>query len=495
MKKSIICTVLIGMATAVSAQSTFTLQRCRDMALENNRQLKISKLTTSIAEDVHKVAKTKYLPRLTALAGYEHLSREISLLSDEQKNTLSNLGTNSVGKISGEIGKNIAQWAQQGLISPQTAQDLGKALGNITTPLAQAGNNIGEALRQDLRTNSKNIYAGGVMLMQPIYMGGAIKAANDMAAIGEEMARNDIALKQQTVLYAVDNAYWLIVSLKKKERLAMQYCDLAKHLSGDVSKMYREGVATKADRLKVEVAVNTVELQIAELQNGIALAKMALCELCGLDLNTNPRLADEDSDELSAVETVNYNAADTTYNARPEVRLLQNSVELQRQNTKLIRSLFLPHVVLTAGYNLSNPNSFNGFEQKFADMWNVGIIVHVPLWNWGEGKYKVRAAKTATTLAEMELSDVRNKIRLETEQNRFRLDNANERLATAHKNMASANENLRTADIGFREGVMTVTDVMAAQTAWLAARTAVLDAEIAVRTAQVGLRKALGKIY
>ena len=137
---------------------------------------------------------------------------------------------------------------------------------------------------------------------------------------------------------------------------------------------------------------------------------------------------------------------------------------------------------------------FNGFQQKFSDVWNIGIVVHVPIWSWGESKYRVRASQTATTIAQMELSDVRNKIQLEVEQYRFRLKTANERLATAHKNMVAAEENLRTADIGFKEGVMTVTDVMIAQTAWMTAKTAIVDAEIAVRTAQVGLKKATGTL-
>ena len=149
---------------------------------------------------------------------------------------------------------------------------------------------------------------------------------------------------------------------------------------------------------------------------------------------------------------------------------------------------------MTAGYTVSNPNAFNGFEQKFKDIWSIGLVLHVPIWNWGEGKYKVRAARTATQMAQMELSDVRNKIRLEVEQTRFRLKNANSRLATAHKNMVSAEENLRVANLGFKEGVMTVTDVMQAQTAWMSAKTAIVDAEIDIRTAQVALRKALGEL-
>ena len=491
--------VLLGSSLCVQAQEMYSLQKCRELALQNNRQLKISNMTVDVAENTRKAAKTKYLPRVDALAGYQHFSREISLLSDDQKNTLSNLGTNTFGQLGGQIVQNLSSLAQQGVLSPQVAQQLGQLLSNVSTPLTQAGNNIGQSINDAFRSNTKNVYAGGIVVNQPIYMGGAIKAANDMAAIGEQVAQNNISLKRQLVLYGVDNAYWLAISLKKKEALAIRYRDLAQKLNEDVKKMIREGVATRADGLKVEVAVNTADMQIARIQSGVSLAKMALCELCGLDLNGDIQLSDERDADLSPTPSTQFDnyiipASDSTRlnETRPELRLLQNAVDMSKQNTKLLRSLYLPHVLLTAGYSVSNPNLFNGFQKRFTDLWNIGVTVQVPVWTWGENKYKIRASRTATSIAQLEMDDVRKKIDLEIEQNRLRLKDANKQLATSHKNMAAAEENLRCANVGFKEGVMTVTEVMAAQTAWQTSRMAIIDAEISVKLAQAGLQKALG---
>ena len=491
--------VLLGSSMCVQAQEVYSLQKCRELALQNNRQLKISNMTVDVAENTRKAAKTKYLPRVDALAGYQHFSREISLLSDDQKNTLNNLGTNTFGQLGGQIGQNLSSLAQQGVLSPQVAQQLGQLLNNVSTPLTQAGNNIGQSINDAFRSNTKNVYAGGIVVNQPIYMGGAIKAANDMAAIGEQVAQNNISLKRQLVLYGVDNAYWLAISLKKKEALAIRYRDLAQKLNEDVKKMIREGVATRADGLKVEVAVNTADMQIARIQSGVSLAKMALCELCGLDLNGDIQLSDERDADLPPTPSTQFDnyiipASDSTRlnETRPELRLLQNAVDMSKQNTKLLRSLYLPHVLLTAGYSVSNPNLFNGFQKRFTDLWNIGVTVQVPVWTWGENKYKIRASRTATSIAQLEMDDVRKKIDLEIEQNRLRLKDANKQLATSHKNMAAAEENLRCANVGFKEGVMTVTEVMAAQTAWQTSRMAIIDAEISVKLAQAGLQKALG---
>lgn len=501
MRRLFTCVLVLCTFHSTYAQNVLSLAQCRELALQNNRQLKISKMTADVAENTHKVAKTKYLPRVDGLAGYQHFSREVSILNGKQKSALTNIGTNSVGQLGNQLGQSLSSLAQQGMISQQTAQQLGQVLNSIASPLTQAANNIGTTITDAFRTNTRNVYAGGVIVSQPIYMGGAIKAANDMAALGEQVAQNNIELKRQLVLYGVDNAYWLVVSLKKKQTLALQYRNLAQKLDDDVKKMINEGVATRADGLKVDVVVNTADLQLARIQSGVSLAKMALCELCGIDLDGDILLADEGDADILATPSSQLdnrlNAASdsaTITKARPELRLLQNAVDISKQNTKLVTALYLPHILLTGGYSVMNPNVFNGFQNRFSGVWNIGVTVQMPLWTWGANRYKIRASKTATSIAQMELNDAHKKIELDIEQSRLRLRDANKELATARKNMSAADENLRCANVGFREGVMTVTDVMTAQTAWQTARTAIIDAEIAVKLAQTSVQKAIGEL-
>lgn len=90
------------------------------------------------------------------------------------------------------------------------------------------------------------------------------------------------------------------------------------------------------------------------------------------------------------------------FSSRPEIRLLQNTVDISEQNTKLVRAEYLPHIALTGGYAISNPNVFNGFQKKFGGVWNVGVMVQMPIWTWFDNKYKIRASKAATSMARME---------------------------------------------------------------------------------------------
>lgn len=494
MRKQIATALLASLFLTANAQQTLSLQECRDLALENNKHLSAARIQKDVANYNRKAAKTKYLPRLDGTAAYQHFDKEISLLNNSQKNTLSNLGSTSTALVGSDLSTTISGLQQQGVISADVAQQMGTLVGRLSEPLAQAGNNIGNTIRDAFRTNTKNIWAGSILLTQPLYMGGAIRAANDMATISQDMADNSIASFRQNILYAVDNAYWIAVSLKNKEQLAVSYRDLVKKFNEDVHKMINTGVSTRSDGLKVDVALNSADINVTTLQDNVAIAKMTLCELCGIPLNGDIKLADENKDELPTTYVSPSGTADSTYNARPEIRLLQNAVDMSKQTTKLVKAAYLPHIALTAGFTEANPNVFNGFSEHFRGVWNVGVLVQVPIWNWFEGKYKVRASKSLTEIANLNLADARSKVQLQVESSRFKVNEAYKRLNMARKNMKSAEENLRCANVGFKEGVMTVTDVMEAQTAWQQAKTQVIDAQIEVHLTQITLEKALGTI-
>lgn len=495
MKKIITLLALVAFAIEGNAQTVLSLDSCRAMALRNNKQLNATKLQQEVAMNTKKAIRTKYLPKVDALGGYEYFSKEVSILNNDQKSAFASLGSNALGAVSSNLTQVLTGLAQGGLISQQTANDLGTIMGHMGGPLAQAGDQLGQRINDAFKTDTHNIWSGAVMVRQPIFMGGAIAAANKMADIAEKMAQDNVEGKVQSTLYDIDNTYWLVVSLKQKKRLAESYRDLVQKLDDDVKKLIKEGFATRADGLKVDVKVNEADMAVTLVDNGLSLAKMLLCQQCGIPLESDIQLQDEDNTSIATIDDTTTMSDEVAQQNRPELKMLENTVELSKQTTKLIRAEYLPHVALTGGYLISNPNTFNGFENKFAGVWNVGIVMQIPVWNWFEGTYKVRASKAATAIANLEVSDVREKIDLQVAQYRFKVSEAQKRLATATKNLANAEENLRCANVGFREGVMESTDVMAAQTAWQSAQTQKIDAEIEVKLSQLGLKKALGVLH
>ena len=465
------------------AQRVLSLDSCRQMALRNNKQLGVSKVKQDVAANLRKSARTKYLPHVSAIGTYQYTSEPVSILSEAQKTEFSNLGTT--------IGTGLSQ-SMADLMEhvPHLATVMGR-VGPVTEKLL---NGLGQKIVDAFDTDTRNLFVGSVMLTQPVFMGGSIIAMNKMADINEQLAANSLDARRQATIYKLDQAYWQVVSLYHKQQLAQSYLDLVKKFDTDVYKMIEEGVATKSDGLSVDVKVNEAEMTLTKVNDGLVLSRMLLNQLCGLPLDEQVTLADEQAAEIAVVELTPALDVEKAVENRPELKMLQNTVDLSKQTTNILKAGNLPQVVLTGGYAASNPNLLNGFERKFRGFWNVGVTMRVPLWNWGDVMYKVRASKGATSIANLELAEARELIELQVNQSTFKVEEANKKLTMAQKNIQRADENLRMANLGFREGVITPTTVMEAQTAWLQAQSQKIDAEIDVKMSQVDLQKALGTL-
>ena len=498
MNRKLLFSLLACVVMPAMGQQLLTLDSCRAMALRNNKQLSVSRVKQDVAANLRKSARTKYLPHVSALGGYEWTSKEISLLNDDQKSSLSNLGSNLTSGIQEKAGEAMQKVPQSvwdilgGLgITPASIQE---GLGNMLNPVGTVLNQSGQRIVDAFRTDTRNVFAGAVMVTQPVFMGGSIIAMNKMAALGEQLAANSTEAKRQLTLYQIDQAYWQVVSLKHKQKLAQSYLDLVKKLDGDVQKMIEEGFATRSEGLSVSVKVNEAEMAMMKVNDGLTLSKMLLCQLCGLPMNGEVTLADEEKDDLATVELTPQVDVEQAAGNRPELRQLQNMVDMSRQLTNILKAGNLPQVALTGGYLVSNPNLYNGFQKRFDGVWNIGVLVRIPVWNWGDVAYKVRASKGATTIANLELEEAREKIELQVNQSVFHVAEANKKLELARASTRKADENLRTANLGFSEGVISATTVMEAQTAWLQAQSQKIDAEIDVRLSQVNLQKAMGTL-
>ena len=428
------CYILIGLACVwlpTRGQEILSLDSCRALALSNNKTLLMSREKVNAAHYQQKAAFTNFLPQISAAGCYIRTSRELSLLSDAQKSAIAGLG-NSLGTPLQQAAQAIAQ------VAPQ----LGGPLAALGESLTGTLNSAGTAVVDALRTDTRNMYAGALTLTQPLYMGGKIRAYNKITKYAEALARQQHYSGMQEVILSTDQAYWQVVSLAHKQRLAESYLELLQKLDSDVDKMIAEGVATKADGLSVKVKVNEAEMTLTKVNDGIR----------SLELATN----------------------------------------IYRQKVNVARADYLPSLALIGGYMATNPSVYNSFENKFKGMWNVGVTLSLPIWHWGEGIYKVKAAKAEARIAQYQLQDAREKIELQVNQSAFQVREAAKKLAMAEKK--KANENLRYANLGFDEGVIPASNVLEAHTAWLSAHSEQIDAQIDVKLTELYLMRATGQL-
>lgn len=448
--------VLMSVLICRGESLTLTLEECRAMALDNNKELRMARLHQQGAYYQRKAAFTKYLPRVSATGMYMRSGDEISLLSDDQRNTLAHLG------------------------------DMVNVPG---LPL----NALGEKLNEALRTDTRNMTAAAVTLTQPVFMGGKIRAYNKITNYAEQIAGFQADLQQQDLIVEVDETYWKIVELRSKKELAEGYIKLIETLDSDVSQMIAEGFATKADGLSVKVKLNEAKVTLIQVDNGLSIMKMLMCQLCGLDIDSDLALADEGKPEARAMQMADLGDLDR-WHSRPELRILEKSAGIEAEKVKITRAEFLPTVALTGGYMVSNPSLFNGFEKKFNGTWGVGIALNIPILTCGERHYKIKEAKANVLISKLRLEEVEEKIELQVRQCRQKVEEANQRYVAAVGNRDEADENLRCATYGLKEGVIPVSNVIEAQTAWLSAHSDLISASVNQRLTNLYLLKAIGQV-
>ncbi|MCH5218709.1 MAG: TolC family protein [Muribaculaceae bacterium] len=474
MRKLILLTFIALLLPGAARSEALSLDSCRAFALANNKQIKMADEAVRGAGYVKKSAFAAYLPGIDFTAGYMYNQHIIELLGEDAK-----LPTMTFNPATQQYDYNLVKMPDGTPVKdPATGSYIPSEVAVIPK----------EAMSYDVH----NVFAGAFTLTQPIYMGGQIRALNDMAKAGEEVAVSARNVAVQDLLYSVDEAYWLVVSLRSKQKLAEGYVALVDSLNYSVTKLLENGMATRSDLLNVEVKLNEARIAYTKVTNGLSLARMALQQLCGLPIGAPLTLADEETMATPKVERLPDYDLQQVYQRRQDLEALRRSISLLRGKEKLSLSAMLPKIAAVGTYAFSNPNVIHGFEKRFGGGFSVGAALTIPLWHWGGNYHQYRAAKSATLAQQLLLEDMEEKVELQVNQAKYKFEEAYKTLDMTRTNMEKADENLRNAELGYKEGVLTVDDVTAAQTAWLQAHSEEVDAEIGVQLCNVYLSKVLG---
>ena len=457
MKRTILLLTFVVTVSCMHAQRMLTLEECRNLAIQNNKELQISGEKIKMADNEKKAAFTKYFPQLSANGAYMWNQKDINLLD--------------MGALSSSLSSSLGGLAQLPMI-----QHLMSGVNDMQ------------------HLDVQNIWVGNVSLVQPVFMGGKIVNYNQITKFAKQLAESMNNLQLQDLIYKTDETYWQVISLVNKKKLADAYVDLLRKMDSDVTAMIYEGVATEADGLSVKVKLNEAEMAQTKVENGLALTRMLLAQICGLSLEEDLSLADEKLDNFP-VETTQASAdLNEAFMNRNELRSLDLATKIYKRKERIALAEMLPNVALAANYFVTNPNVFNGFKNDFAGMFDVGVMVKVPLSGWWEGTYRRNSAKAETRIKTLEWQDAREKIELQVNQSVYKVNEAGKKLIASSRNMENAEENLRRANFGFEEGVIPALNLMEAQTAWVSARSSLIDAQIEVKLTEVYLSKALGKL-
>lgn len=418
--------LMIGLLTVCTlrlfAQEQLTLEQCRTMALNKNKELAASEQQALYARYTMRSYRALFFPNISLN------------------------GTGLYSNIDGSFG--IAGGNLPTFLPDATGQ-----------PLPNGGFAYFPGVEMDYKVGM--VYMGGVSVEQPLYMGGKIRAAYRMARHGLRMAQAHRALTSTEVIVKTDEAYSLLVKAQEMQEVARSYQALLNELMKNVESAYRHGLKPKNDVLKVQVKLNEAELNIRKADNALRLAQMNLCHYVGLPLHTTvlttgnfPEVEVEDELQTSDISL------------RPEVEILDQKVAIARQQLKLTRSEALPQVGVMANYSY-----MHGLEMDHRTLFNKPqftalLNIQVPLFHFGERANKIKAAKAQLQQVQLERDNLNEQMLLELTQAANNLDEAQLECKIAERSLQQADENRRVSYSQFVAGTESLSDHLEAQALW-----------------------------
>lgn len=495
MKKTmwIIAAALCVLPTYAGAQQVLTLDECRQMAVENNNSLKTAQQKIKVAGYDRNIALANYFPKITATGTYMYTSRDWKLIDDDKAAEIQNAGTTLQNDVTDKMMQIMSD--KDVMTKYMTDAAFKKLIDGLqTTDIATPINAIGQHITDALTLDMHNLCGAVVSVQQPVFMGGKIVASNQMAKYAEELAQSQYDAEHAQVLADIEQAYWQIVSIAAKKNLAENYADLLRQMGKDVDALVAEGFATPSDALTIKVKMNEAEMLYTKATNGLALAKMLLCKECGLPLDSEITLADETLDAIPVPQMSPVISDEEVYAARPEIRSLDLAKKIYDKKVAVVRADGLPTVAVMANYAVTNPNVFNGFQNKFGGFFSAGVLVNVPIFHGTEAIQKTKKAKAEAALTQYRLDDAKEMISLQVAQLRQQEGEALEKLTMAESNLENAEENLRVATAGWNEGMIASNVVLQAQTAWLQAHSEYIETGVELQMCSVNLAKAEGRL-
>lgn len=489
----IITAALCVLPTYAGAQQVLTLDECRQMAVENNNSLKTAQQKIKVAGYDRNIALANYFPKITATGTYMYTSRDWKLIDDDKAAEIQNAGTTLQNDVTNKMMQIMSD--KDVMTKYMTDAAFKKLIDGLqTTDIATPINAIGQHITDALTLDMHNLCGAVVSVQQPVFMGGKIVASNQMAKYAEELAQSQYDAEHAQVLADIEQAYWQIVSIAAKKNLAENYADLLRQMGKDVDALVAEGFATPSDALTIKVKMNEAEMLYTKATNGLALAKMLLCKECGLPLDSEITLADETLDAIPVPQMSPVISDEEVYAARPEIRSLDLAKKIYDKKVAVVRADGLPTVAVMANYAVTNPNVFNGFQNKFGGFFSAGVLVNVPIFHGTEAIQKTRKAKAEAALTQYRLDDAKEMISLQVAQLRQQEGEALEKLTMAESNLENAEENLRVATAGWNEGMIASNVVLQAQTAWLQAHSEYIETGVELQMCSVNLAKAEGRL-
>jgi outer membrane protein len=332
---------------------------------------------------------------------------------------------------------------------------------------------------------SKERYQADLRLTMPLYTGGKISSAVDMAKANEAYWRALEDADLNAVRYATRAEYFGLcrsLQLLETARASLKRTTI---IRADIGAQYDAGAADSVDIVEAELAFTKADYATRQADIGVRTAEIQLLT----------RLGSESADSLrparvlpSPPETLPPGGNVTQ---RPELDAALAGINRNRAALNKEKAEYFPNLAVYTGYSYGKPN-----QNYFANEWNDYVTVGANLtWSFNLGRKtgaKRAAAGMALEAAQFNHEQLTERVTKETRLAYEQLRLAHEQYLRARAEQRLAETSFRLAQDRHREGVMSSNRLLELETTLTQAESSLATAVADYYIAESGYLYAIG---
>ncbi len=436
MKNLLFIIIALTLASMTLNAEVYDLEKAINTALENNETVKIAAQELEKSEYVYNEALSGALPKVEA---------NLTYLRNLYSSKITNMSYYIAGMSNGISNLN------------NTILDLhpGSDLENM--PSSSMPDEEVEAMKN-------NTVQAELSLIQPIWLGGKVGIALEIAEVFKKMNKKAFELEKSKVVTEIKKNYYQVLVLEETIRVMELVMADANNNLERVEKMYAEGLVSEYDLIQARVRVKSVEPKITSVKNYYDLAK----EYMKINMGIQSEEAIEISGELSEKAYPDTSSAvDRAMKNRIELMLLDDQKELLSKNVSVEYSNHLPNIIGLANYSFQSQSEDLGdtFKKDHGvSALNVGVTANIPIFSGFGTRAKVDQAQVEEKKAELNIMKTKRLIKLQIKDALSKLNLAKEELSLREKEIAEYEKALEITQVRYDNGLCTQLELTGAQT-------------------------------
>ena len=318
-----------------------------------------------------------------------------------------------------------------------------------------------------------------VSLQQPLFTGFRISSTIRVAELSAQAIAFDQVSDTLDLVQNIVGAYFTLYQAREVERYAVENVTRLEQYARDTDRLLTAGAATRNDVLRIQVQLSSARLGLIDAQNDARLAAMNLNILLGRPIDMPVKLASKPEDASWTRLPRLEGALKHALAWRHELRAARTRVEASKASVAAAQSGWWPQIALTGNAYYARPNArYMPARDEFKGTWDIGVVLSMDLWNWGQTARQSEQAEATLKQAELMAAQMDEMVSLEVHRTYLLDKRAEERVKVASLAVQQAEEQSRITEDKYKNGLATSADLLDAQVALYQAKTTMSGAQV-----------------